>query len=353
MMWEECDAGRLVAEPLVSVLMITYNHAGYLADAIEGVLEQRCSFPFELIIGDDASSDGSLQVALDYQRRFPGQIRVVYSERNVGANANARRIFDRARGRYLAYCEGDDFWCARDKLARQVEMIEADTGVGAVHSDWAVCRLRRGIWHFDPRRSVHRRVAARHLEGNIFATWYYPKILRTCTVLLRRETMQACFDSGLGMGRYRFGDSVRNAFVSSKFKIGYVPAVMSVYRISPDSALRSGARQRVRLYESCLEFDTAAKAYFKDRCDYGMGYRWESVVALMLWGLRSRDVRAARRAVADVRQHFSFRSFLEAGLGSLAMRLPTLHKQLRDVPNLEGMTTPAVSISRGSPGVTR
>src|SRR3546814_10711078 len=94
-------------------------------------------------------------------------------------------------------------------------MIEGDVEVGAVHSDWTPCRLRNGIWHFDVDKSVHRRVADRYLEGYIFATWYYPKILRPCTVLLRRETMQACYDSGLGMGRYRFGDSVRNAFVSS------------------------------------------------------------------------------------------------------------------------------------------
>src|SRR3546814_10614581 len=133
-------------------------------------------------------------------------IRVVYATQNVGGNANSRRIFNLARGKYLAYCEGDDFWCARDKLARQVAMIEGDVEVGAVHSDWTPCRLRNGIWHFDVDKSVHRRVADRYLEGYIFATWYYPKILRTCTVLLRRETMQASYDSGLGMGRYRFGD---------------------------------------------------------------------------------------------------------------------------------------------------
>src|SRR3546814_7902501 len=72
---EECDLGRLVIDPLVSVLMITYNHAEYLAEAIEGVLNQECDFPFELIIGEDASKDATLEVALDYQKRFPDIIR--------------------------------------------------------------------------------------------------------------------------------------------------------------------------------------------------------------------------------------------------------------------------------------
>src|SRR3546814_18746855 len=88
-------------------------------------------------------------------------------------------MFNLARGKYLAYCEGDDFWCARDKLARQVAMIAGDVEVGAVHSDWTPCRLRNGIWHFDVDKSVHRRVADRYLEGYIFATWFYLKILRS------------------------------------------------------------------------------------------------------------------------------------------------------------------------------
>lgn len=335
---ESSDPARLAGSPLVSVLMITYNHGPYLAEAIEGVLAQQCDFPFELIIGEDASADNTLEVALDYQKRFPEVIRVIHSERNVGANANARRIFDRARGRYIAYCEGDDFWCARDKLARQVAMIEGDTEIGAIHSDWARCRLHNDTWHFDADKSVHRRVADRYLGGNIFATWHYPKVLRTCTILLRRETMQACFDSGLGMGQYRFGDSVRNAFVSSAFKIGYLPAVTAVYRVSPNSVLRSGARQRVLLYESCLEFDTAARAYLAGRASYGEGYRWESAASLLLWGMRARDFRAVRKAANDFRLHFSIWSFFETGLRSIAMRLPTLRSRPRDVPGPDGMT---------------
>src|SRR3546814_11188788 len=125
-------------------------------------------------------------------------------------------------------------------LARQVAMIEGDVEVGAVHSDWTPCRLRNGIWHFDVDKSVHRRVADRYPEGYIFATWYYPKILRTCTVLLRRETIQSCSPSGLGMGRYRFGDSVRNDFVSPAFKYGYLPGCVSVTRFTHNSVTSSG-----------------------------------------------------------------------------------------------------------------
>ncbi|HTA64400.1 MAG TPA: glycosyltransferase, partial [Xanthomonadaceae bacterium] len=187
---EASDASQLVRDPLVSVLMITYNHADYLAEAIEGVVSQRCDFPFELIIGEDASSDATRSVALEYQRRYPQIVRVIHSHGNVGMLANARRIFDRARGEFVAYCEGDDYWCFRDKLARQVELMRDDPRVSIVHADWVRARLTDGRWKLEPG-SVHRRVPLPLLQGDIFRTWHYPKILRTCTVLVRRETMQA------------------------------------------------------------------------------------------------------------------------------------------------------------------
>lgn len=115
--------------------MITYNHADYLAEAIEGVVKQSCDFPFELIIGEDASSDATRQIALEYQKRFPEIIRVIYSENNVGMNINSKRIFEKARGEYIAYCEGDDFWIDTEKLKKQVAIIKQNPQIGIVHSN--------------------------------------------------------------------------------------------------------------------------------------------------------------------------------------------------------------------------
>src|SRR5690554_1312623 len=87
-------------QPLVSVLMIVYNHEAYLAEAIEGIVEQQCGFPFELIIGEDGSDDGSLKIALDYQRQYPEIIRLLHGGGNIGMNANSRRVRAAARGRF-------------------------------------------------------------------------------------------------------------------------------------------------------------------------------------------------------------------------------------------------------------
>lgn len=329
---ETSDPDRLVKNPLVSVLMITYNHGDYLADAIESVVHQQCGFPFELIIGEDASTDATRQVALDYQRRYPDRVRVIHSARNVGMNANGARIFQRARGTYISYCEGDDFWCVRDKLARQVALIEADEKVGIVHSDWTRARFFHGKWTYDMGRSVHHRVPSHLLEGDLFATWHFPKILRTCTILLRKQTVQAELDSGLTIGDYPFGDAILSAFVTSRWKVAYVPEVTAIYRVSPNSALRSGPARRVAFYKGALRFDTAARRYFSNDARYGGGYRWDATAGLLVWGLRARDFSAMKVAMQDFRRHFTLWQFLIVGCKTIRLRVPTLRRQRQKMP---------------------
>lgn len=331
---EASDMSRLVPNPLVSVLMITYNHAEYLAEAIEGIIRQTCNFPFELLIGEDASKDATRQIALEYQKRYPHIIRVVYSENNVGMNANSWRIFTKARGKYVAYCEGDDFWCAPDKLARQVALMENDENIGIVHSDWTRARKQYGKWAHDYSKSVHRRVAQKYLQGDLFKTWHYPKILRTCTILLRKSTLAEWYTSGLMDEKYHFGDSVLSAWITARARVGYLPAVTAVYRVGPNSALRSGVNARVAFYKSALEFDTAARAFFNERADYQGGYRWDAAAGLLLWGVRARDWPAISTALLDFRQHFTLIGFMATGLQTIAMRLPTLRRQTREIPRL-------------------
>ena len=329
---ETSDPDRLVSDPLVTVHMLAYNHAEYLAQAIESVVLQQCDFPFELIIGEDASQDATLTIALAYQRRYPHIIRVIHSRSNVGMNANGGRIFQRARGEFIAFCEGDDYWCSPHKLARQIQSIRADTQVGIVHTDWVKSRYSSGSWRHDIHKSMHARVPLRLLQGDLSATWHFPKILRTCTLLMRRNILAEMGAAGLIRRDYRFGDAVLAAYVTSKWRVAYVPEVMSVYRISTGSALRSGPASRVQFYTSALEFDTDARAYFAGDARYRGDYRWEAAVSLLLWSIRARDVGAAVFALRDLHQHFGVLQFIGAGYRAMTLRWPTLRRQPRCVP---------------------
>lgn len=119
-------------EPLLSVVTITYNQEPFIRKCIEGVLMQKVNFPIEFIIADDCSIDGTLATCEEYARKYPDLIRIVTSDVNVGAVENEQRAFLAAKGKYIATCEGDDYWTDPLKLQKQVDFLES-------HPDYSVC----------------------------------------------------------------------------------------------------------------------------------------------------------------------------------------------------------------------
>ena len=108
----------------VSVLMITYNHQPYLTEAIESVLAQELDFDFELVIGEDCSSDGTREIVKEYQQRYPKRIRALLHGQNVGMLKNFVETLEACRGQYVALLEGDDYWTSPKKLQWQTEFLD-------------------------------------------------------------------------------------------------------------------------------------------------------------------------------------------------------------------------------------
>lgn len=121
--------------PLLSVLCLTYNHERFILKALDSFLMQETSFPIEIVIGEDRSSDNTLAMIEDYRNRFPKIIRLITSETNVGVTENFRRTLNACRGRYIALCEGDDYWEDRMKLQRQVEFLESNQSFVITYHD--------------------------------------------------------------------------------------------------------------------------------------------------------------------------------------------------------------------------
>jgi glycosyltransferase involved in cell wall biosynthesis len=114
-----------VKTPLVTVTCITFNHEAYIADALEGIINQKTSFPFEVLVHDDASTDQTGKVVREYARRHPGLIRPIIQSVNQFTQGIHPFFAElrRARGSFVAFCEGDDYWTADDKLERQVDAL--------------------------------------------------------------------------------------------------------------------------------------------------------------------------------------------------------------------------------------
>ena len=115
-------------EIVVSVICMAYNHEAWIRDALEGIVTQQAPFRFEVLVHDDASTDGTVEIIRDYQARYPDLIVPVFQRENQysrGEPVMQRFVAPLVRGRYVALCEGDDYWTDPFKLAKQVAALEA------------------------------------------------------------------------------------------------------------------------------------------------------------------------------------------------------------------------------------
>ena len=115
------------ATPLVSICIPTYNHGKYIRQCLEGVMMQQTSFAFEVIVGEDCSTDDTRSIIEEFEAKYPGIIKPVYHPQNVGPQRNAYEFcWPRLTGKYIAVCEGDDYWTDPHKLQKQVDFLEAN-----------------------------------------------------------------------------------------------------------------------------------------------------------------------------------------------------------------------------------
>ena len=127
--------------PLVSISCLTYNHAPYLRQCLDGFVMQITSFPIEILIYDDASGDGTQNIIEEYQKKYPDIIKPIYQTENQyskGVKVGFVYNYSRAKGEYIAFCEGDDYWTDPYKLQKQIDFLEC-------YSDYVICSHRYRI----------------------------------------------------------------------------------------------------------------------------------------------------------------------------------------------------------------
>jgi glycosyltransferase involved in cell wall biosynthesis len=128
-----------MSTPLLSVLTVTYNHGNYIRQCLEGIVMQKTTFPIEVIVGEDCSTDNTRNIVQEFEQRYPGIIKPVYQEKNVGAGRNLFEFcYPKLQGKYIAICEGDDYWTDPYKLQKQVDFLERN-------SNYVLCFHSRNI----------------------------------------------------------------------------------------------------------------------------------------------------------------------------------------------------------------
>ena len=258
---EISDPAVLAKIPLVSVFMLTYNHAPYIAQAIERVLHQERSFPIELVIGEDCSTDGTRDIVLNFQQKYPNVIRVITSEINVGGHKNGERVRKACRGKYIAFCEGDDYWHDPVKLNKQVDYLERHPECGLVYSDYDVYNEIYGEKIRDFNKFRKWEIPENPTLSDFFVR--YNRIggknmgVRTCTAIVRRNILNQIVESDPFLhqsGHFKMGDAQVWVDIAGKARIHYIPDSMATYRLLDESMTRSKDTVKNLQFEiSCAE----------------------------------------------------------------------------------------------------
>lgn len=127
-----------VQTPLVTITCLAYNQASYIRQTLESLLMQRTSFPFEILVHDDASTDGTKNIIEEYASSFPHIIKPIFQKTNKYSIHGIKFMYDAVlpeiKGRYIAVCEGDDFWIDPLKLQKQIDFLESNSDYGLVHT---------------------------------------------------------------------------------------------------------------------------------------------------------------------------------------------------------------------------
>lgn len=173
-------------KPLVSICCATYNHAPYIRQCLEGFIMQKTNIPFEIIINDDCSTDGTTEIVKEYAQKYPDIIKPIFHEENQyskGIKALTTYVYPKAKGKYIALCEGDDYWVDPLKLQKQVDFMEE-------HSDYILCGTNGLIlWDngINAPEYFHRRFISSDLTPeNVIGKWPFP----TASLLFRKELLK-------------------------------------------------------------------------------------------------------------------------------------------------------------------
>lgn len=224
-------------KPLISVHMITYNHELYVAQAIESILNQQTDFKYELVIGEDCSTDNTRSVILGYQNKFPDIIKVITSDTNVGMHLNSIRTTKACQGKYMAYCEGDDYWHNPNKLQIQADYLEANPDYVMVHSN-ANC------FYVDSNILKNKYVTYNTLcddANGFFDILTGNRSVCTCTVCIKTDLIINIIAEFRKFNDPQFlmGDLQLWLEISRLGKVHYINHDLATYRILAESASHS------------------------------------------------------------------------------------------------------------------
>ncbi|MBS1656809.1 MAG: glycosyltransferase [Bacteroidetes bacterium] len=219
----------------LSVCIITYNHAKFIRQALDSVLMQKVDFPWEIIIADDCSTDGTREIIIEYQKQHPQLIRLILQEKNVGPALNWLELISTPSAKYIAYLEGDDYWIDSLKLQKQISFLELNPDCAFCYTNAFVMRDDNPnpteLFLTSPAPSIH--------SFNLILK--RGKVAPSCTIIYRRSAAPNPWPQWLK--DIFHGDLAFHGLIGLKGSFGYLDMATGVYRVHVSSRINSSKNE--------------------------------------------------------------------------------------------------------------
>lgn len=239
-------------------MMLAYNHERFIAQALDSAVEQDVNFAYEIVIGEDCSTDGTREIVKRYRERYPEKIRLLLPEKNLGARENSRQTMASCRGEYIAILEGDDYWLSPDKLQKQVDFLDG-------HSDFSICFHPVRI-HYDGMTGKENQIFPENVKSvSTIEDLLEYNFIPSCSVMFRNHLIKELPDS---FSNLKMGDWPGHILHAQHGKIKKLNEVMGGYRIHPNGAWSGLAS--VAVLEGNIEAYRCINAH--------LGYRYERII---------------------------------------------------------------------------
>lgn len=236
----------MITEPLVSVCCLTYNHVKYVGQCLEGFACQKTNFPFEILIHDDASQDDTQNVILEFAAKYDSEVVKPICQKinqfSQGISPLRQILLPRVKGKYIALCEGDDYWTDPLKLQKQVDFLEAHPEYGMCYTQCVSYRQNTGKFDRTPWGGPNESLESLLRMNTV----------PTLTVMFRADLLRAYVSEIRPHERdWLMGDYPMWLYFAGNSKIKFLNATTGVYRVLSDSASHASAwQQRIRFIDS-------------------------------------------------------------------------------------------------------
>lgn len=253
----------------ISVTLMVYNHGKYLHQAIDSILMQEVNFNYEILVGDDHSTDNSRDIILEYKNKYPDKFVLNFQEQNVGGTKNEYDLLMKAKGKYIATLEGDDYWVDNKKLQKTVDFLEQnDDYLGVSH----IIEARDLEGNYISRYPNSPKIIGRDATVNLFLEGYYFSAVAT---VYRNVFLDPTQDYTICYKAHKFvGDLTFCMLLLDKGKIKILDQVMSVYRYRnvEGEGNYNSIRNVIEQYNDHVDILNNLNNYFEKKYDFTREY---------------------------------------------------------------------------------